>query len=85
MHLRPRLMNSFVQASGNMLAESGFSTKRKITTMTAAPKSEKASKVKTLFYIILGIVFLTVFLEMTGMADVAGKREHQEIIDRPHD
>lgn len=50
--------------------------------MTDAPK--KASKLATLFYIILGIVFLTVFLEMTGIADVAGKREHQEITNQPH-
>lgn len=52
--------------------------------MTDAPKTKKTSKMATLFYIILGIVFLTVFLEMTGIADVAGKRENQEIINRPH-
>jgi len=47
--------------------------------------SKPTSKFKLLLYVILGIVLLTVFLEMTGMADVAGKRENQEIIDRPHD
>jgi len=52
--------------------------------MTDAPKTKKTSKLATLFYIILGIVLLTVFLEMSGMADVAGTREHQEIIDQPH-
>ncbi|WP_187271084.1 hypothetical protein [Neolewinella aurantiaca] len=52
--------------------------------MTDAPKDKKTSKMMTLFYIILGIILLTVFLEMTGIADVAGKREQQEIIDRPH-
>lgn len=38
-----------------------------------------------LLYIVLGIIILTMFLELTGIADVAGKREHQEIIDKPHD
>jgi len=61
-----------------------LSTERKIKTMTVAPQTKKASKMKMLFYIILGIILLTVFLEMTGIADVAGKREQQEIIERPH-
>lgn len=52
--------------------------------MTDAPETKKTSKLATLFYIILGLVLLTVFLEMTGIADVAGKREHQEIINQPH-
>lgn len=52
--------------------------------MTDAPKQKKTSKIMILFYIILGIIFLTMFLELTGIADVAGKREHQEIINRPH-
>jgi len=47
-------------------------------------KKKKTSKFMTLVYIVLGIVALTVFLEMTGMADVAGKREHEEIVNRPH-
>ena len=52
--------------------------------MTDAPQKKKTSKLAALFYIILGLVLLTVFLEVTGMADVAGKREHQEIINQPH-
>lgn len=59
-------------------------TKRKLTNMTDAPQTKKTSKLKVLIYIILGFVLLTVFLEMTGIADVAGKREHQEIINQPH-
>ncbi|MEL7161163.1 MAG: hypothetical protein AAFN92_10430, partial [Bacteroidota bacterium] len=42
------------------------------------------SKFMLFIYLILGIVALTLFLEVTGMADVAGKRETEEIIDRPH-
>jgi hypothetical protein len=54
--------------------------------MSDQPAGAKpTSKFKLLLYIVLGIILLTVFLEMTGMADVAGKRENQEIIDRPHD
>ncbi|MCX8212469.1 MAG: hypothetical protein OTI34_15555 [Lewinella sp.] len=53
--------------------------------MTDAPKQKKTSKMMALLYIVLGIIILTMFLELTGIADVAGKREHQEIIDKPHD
>lgn len=53
--------------------------------MTDATPKKKTSTLAIIFYVIIGMVLLTVFLEMTGLADVAGKREHQEIIDRPHD
>ncbi len=52
--------------------------------MTDAQEKPKTSKLKTLIYLILGLVLLSVFLEMSGMADVAGTREKEEIIDRPH-
>lgn len=52
--------------------------------MTEAPKSKPTSTLKILFYLLLGIGLLTLFLELSGMADVVGKKEHQEIIDRPH-
>ncbi len=52
--------------------------------MTEAPKSKSPSTLKIIFYLLLGIGLLTLFLEMSGMADVVGKREKQEIIDRPH-
>lgn len=52
--------------------------------MTDAQEKPKTSKMKTLIYLILGLVLLTVFLEMSGVADVAGTRETEEIIDRPH-
>ena len=52
--------------------------------MTDAEEKPKTSKMKTLIYLILGLVQLTVFLEMTGVAEVAGTRETEEIIGRPH-
>lgn len=53
--------------------------------MTDAEEKPKTSKMKTLIYIILGLILLTVFLELSGIADVAGKRETETIIDRPHE
>jgi len=54
--------------------------------MNDAPtKKKKTSKLMMLVYLVLGIILLTVFLEVTGLADVAGKRESEELIDRPHD
>lgn len=53
--------------------------------MNETPAPQKTSSLKVLLYIILGVVLVSVFLEMTGMADVAGKREHEQIIDRPHE
>jgi len=52
--------------------------------MTENQVKPKKSKMKILIYVILGLVLLTVFLEMSGVADVAGKRETETIIDRPH-
>lgn len=52
--------------------------------MTEAEDKPKTSKFKTLIYLILGLVLITVFLEMSGMADVAGKRETEVIINQPH-
>ncbi|MBC6994377.1 hypothetical protein QWY85_01480 [Neolewinella lacunae] len=45
---------------------------------------KKTSTLRWLIYLILAILALTIFLEMSGLADVAGKRENQQIIDRPH-
>lgn len=53
--------------------------------MSEVREKKPASALKVLFYIIVIAVLLTIFLEATGIADVAGKRENQEIIDRPHD
>ncbi len=50
---------------------------------TPAPP-KKTSTLRWLFYLLLAFLALTIFLEMSGLADVAGKREKQEIIDRPH-
>lgn len=52
--------------------------------MTDAQEKPKTSKMKTLIYLIIGLVLLSVFLELSGMADVAGKRETETIIERPH-
>ncbi|MEO0734008.1 MAG: hypothetical protein AAFZ52_14315 [Bacteroidota bacterium] len=52
--------------------------------MSDAPDKKPTSKFMLFIYLVLGIVALTVFLEVTGMADVAGKRETEQIIDRPH-
>lgn len=52
--------------------------------MTEEESKPKTSKMKTLIYLILGLILLTVFLELSGIADVAGKRETETIIDRPH-
>lgn len=53
--------------------------------MSEIPKQKKTSTLKVIFYLIIGLVLLTVFLEVTGIADVAGKRETEKIINRPHD
>lgn len=53
--------------------------------MAEGQEAKKTSSIKMLFYLIIGAIILTVFLEYTGLADVAGKREKEEIIDRPHD
>jgi len=52
--------------------------------MDDAHKKKPTSKLMLLLYLIIGMVLLTLVLEMTGMADVAGTRETEEIIDRPH-
>lgn len=51
----------------------------------AQAEKKQTSSLRILFYLIIGAILLTIFLEATGLADVAGKRENQEIIDRPHD
>lgn len=53
--------------------------------MPAEMDKKPTSKLAVLFYIIIAIVLLTIFLEATGLADVAGKEETEQIIDRPHD
>jgi len=52
--------------------------------MNEPTPKKKTSYFMVLVYIVLGLLALTLLLEMTGMADVAGKREHEQIIDRPH-
>lgn len=46
---------------------------------------KKTSSFRMLIYLILGAIALTLFLEYSGLADVAGKRETDTIINRPHD
>ena len=53
--------------------------------MEQTPAAKKTSPLRMIFYVLLGLILLTVFLEFSGMADVAGKRETETIIDRPHD
>ncbi|MFT7121598.1 MAG: hypothetical protein ACJAZ9_001780 [Neolewinella sp.] len=52
--------------------------------MSEEVKKSGPSSFMVLIYIILAITLLTLFLEVTGMADVAGTRENQEIINNPH-
>lgn len=52
--------------------------------MADITKKKRTSTFKIILYFIIGLVLLTFFLEMTGIADVAGKRETETIIDRPH-
>jgi hypothetical protein len=52
--------------------------------MADITKKKRTSTFKIILYMIIGLVLLTLFLEMTGIADVAGKRETKTIIDRPH-
>lgn len=53
--------------------------------MPGEKEAKPTSKLAVFFYIIIAIVLLTIFLEATGLADVAGKQETEEIIHRPHD
>ncbi|MEM6768957.1 MAG: hypothetical protein AAF597_00105 [Bacteroidota bacterium] len=53
--------------------------------MSEELEAKPTSKLIVLFYIIVAAVLLTIFLEATGLADVAGKQETEQIIDRPHD
>ncbi len=53
--------------------------------MSADTDQKPTSKLAVLFYIIVAIILLTIFLEATGLADVAGTQESEQIIDRPHD
>ena len=53
--------------------------------MSEEQEKKPLSAFRVLFYIIIAGILLTVFLEATDLADVAGKREHEQIIDRPHD
>jgi len=46
--------------------------------------AKPTSRLTVLFYLILAAILLTVFLEGTGIADVAGKKEREEIIHQPH-
>jgi hypothetical protein len=48
------------------------------------PERKKSSTLKLLIYALLAFLLLTLILELTGAADVAGQRETEEIIDRPH-
>ena len=50
-------------------------------TYQAPPK--KRSKLMTLLYIIIGLVLVTIALELFG-ADVVGTRETDTMIERPH-
>lgn len=52
----------------------------------AAPRPErkKSSTLRLLIYLLLAFLLLTLILEYSGIADVAGTREKEEIIDRPH-
>ena len=49
-----------------------------------SPPPQRTSSLRVLFYLILAAVGVSLFLELTGMVDVAGKREQDTIIDRPH-
>lgn len=53
--------------------------------MAEAQPKKKTSSLLMIFYLLLAGILLTVFLEVTDLADVAGKREHEQIIDRPHE
>lgn len=83
LHIRARCLNSFMAGKQKHAYRKRVADKNE--NMTDAPKQKKTSKMMALLYIVLGIIILTMFLELTGIADVAGKREHQEIIDKPHD
>ena len=54
------------------------------TDTSPRPERKKTSTLRLLIYLLLGFLLLTLILELTGTADVAGKRETEEIIDRPH-
>gem|GEM_PF-2135293 len=76
-------LSQCVQA-GRIRSENRNFTVQVKRNMTENQVKPKKSKMKILIYVILGLVLLTVFLEMSGVADVAGKRETETIIDRPH-
>ena len=50
---------------------------------SAAPRKSR-SKLMVVFYVIVGFILLTMALEALGL-DVVGTREHDTMIDRPHD
>jgi hypothetical protein len=52
--------------------------------MADTTQKKRTSTFKIILYLIIGLVLLTLFLEVTGIADVAGKRETETIINRPH-
>lgn len=54
------------------------------TDTSPRPERKKTSTLRLLIYLLLGFLLLTLILELTGTADVAGKRETEEIIDRLH-
>lgn len=53
--------------------------------MAEEAKRNSPSSLKMFLYIVLGLALLSITLELTGIAEVTGKQEKQEIIDRPHD
>lgn len=53
--------------------------------MEQTPESKKTSPLRVVFYVLISFLLLTLFLEYSGMADVAGKRETETITNRPHD
>lgn len=83
MHLRPR--PEMLIDPVNILSLIWFVAANVLLMSEQRAPQKPTSKFMLLVYVILGIILLTVFLEVTGLADVAGKRENQEIIDRPHD
>lgn len=50
-----------------------------------ADPPKKAGPFRILLYLLLAIAAISLLLELTGTADVAGKRETDTIIERPHD
>jgi hypothetical protein len=83
--LRPRPLKHGLagENEGTLTGNRSFTVKEK-KDMTEVEDKPKTSKMKTIIYIILGLILLTIFLELSGLADVAGKRETETIINRPH-